>query len=158
MGVLAHTPCNYLLFCHKYRKISNIVEAYSTPFVFLTDGRVCTRELALHQILRLGAARSIVTVFDFIEKEIIHLRMRYWLAGLIQQQVLFRDIGDIADFRIFGEQVVIRLIPRRPVPFRNGIQPLFRIIKYGINIKNNAAKRVFPMLDDLADAKLRRSY
>ena len=90
-----------------------------------------TRELALHQILRLGAARSIVTVFDFIEKEIIHLRMRYWLAGLIQQQVLFRDIGDIAGFRI---------------------------VEYAINIKTDAAKWMFPMLDDLANTKFRRSY
>jgi hypothetical protein len=54
--------------------------------------------------------------------------------------------------------MVIRLIPRRPVPFGNGIQPLFRIVEYGINIKNDAAKRMFPMLDDLADAELRRSY
>ena len=51
------------------------VEVYSTPFVFLTDGRVSVRELNLCQILRLGVARSIVAVFDVVEKEIAHLRM-----------------------------------------------------------------------------------
>ena len=39
------------------------------------DGRVSVRELNLCQILRLGVARYIVTVFDFVEKEIAHLRM-----------------------------------------------------------------------------------
>ena len=79
-------------------------------------------------------------------------------AGFVNQQVLFRHIGDIGGFQIFGERMEIRLIPRRPISFGNGIQSLFRIVEYGINIKNDAAKRMFPMLDDLADSKLRRSY
>ena len=48
------------------------VEDHSAPFVILTDGMI---ELKLYQILSLGVARSIVAVFDFIEKEIAHLRM-----------------------------------------------------------------------------------
>ena len=48
------------------------VEDHSTRFVFLTDNMI---ELNLYQILSLGVARSIVAVFDFIEKEIAHLRM-----------------------------------------------------------------------------------
>ena len=40
-----------------------------------TDGRVSVRELNLCQILRLGVARSIVAVFNVVEKEIAHLRM-----------------------------------------------------------------------------------
>ena len=51
------------------------VGVYSTPFVILTDGRVGVRELNLCQILRLGVARSIVTVCDFVEKEIAQLQM-----------------------------------------------------------------------------------
>ncbi len=48
------------------------VEDHSTPFEILTDGMI---ELNLYQILSLGVARNIVAVFDFIEKEIAHLRM-----------------------------------------------------------------------------------
>ena len=36
---------------------------------------------------------------------------------------------------------------------RNRLPPLFGIVEYRIYIKNNAAKREYPMTDDLADAE-----
>ena len=42
---------------------------------FLVGVKINMKELSLCQILRLGVARSIVTVFDLVEKEMAHLRM-----------------------------------------------------------------------------------
>ena len=41
-------------------------------------------------------------------------RMANWIAGGIGHEVLLRDIGDIFGFRVFGEEMIERLILARP--------------------------------------------
>jgi len=97
-------------------------------------------------------------VFDFFEKEIPHLWMGHRFAGFIWQQILFGHVSDIGGFRIFREQVVIGLVFGRAVPFGNRSPPFFRIIKDRVDVEDDAAEGMFPVLDDLADAEFRGFY
>jgi hypothetical protein len=76
-----------------------------------------------------AAARYVKAASQFLE-EVRHLRVRHRLAGLVGQQVLFRDVGDIGRLRVLGQQVIKRLVAARADIFGNRGQPLLGIRKY----------------------------
>lgn len=72
----------------------------------------------------------------------------------IGQQVLLANICIIAAVRVFGKQVVKRLIFCRTHGFGNGLIPFLAVGKYGVNIKDNAAKFKYPVTYNVAYIKL----
>src|SRR5207237_2892688 len=48
-------------------------------------------------------------------------------VALVVQQVLLADIGDVSRLGVFGEQVVERLVLRRPKILGNGLIPFLAI-------------------------------
>ena len=79
------------------------------------------------------------------------------LAGLVGQEVLLGDIGDIAVLVVFGQEVVKRLILAWPHFFGNGLPPFLGIVEGRIDIENHAAKGKDPMLYDLTDSEFGES-
>ena len=63
------------------------------------------------------------------------------LAAVIEQQVLFRDIGDVGVVRVLGVQVIERLFFRWADLFGDRQPPFFGIREFGIDIEDDAAKR-----------------
>src|SRR5262245_36074233 len=80
------------------------------------------------------------------------------LAAVIDQQILFGDIGDVGCLRILRQQVIERLMLPRPHFRRNRLVPLLRVGEDGIDVEDNAAERKQAMLDDLSDLKLGLFY
>ena len=80
-------------------------------------------------------------------------RMVHGSVLFVPKQILLADIGNIAAFCIFSEQVVKWLISRWPNFFGDRFIPFFAVRKDGINIKNNAAKIKDPMPNDLSYAE-----
>ena len=75
------------------------------------------------------------------------------LQAVILDQILLADIGDIARFAIFGEQMVERLVAVGPDVRRNRFEPFFGIRENGIDIENDAAEPEQTVLYDITDAK-----
>ena len=75
------------------------------------------------------------------------------LLAVVRDQVLLADIGDIAAFAIFGEQMVKGLMLVRPDLLGNGLVPFFRIGEDGIDIEHHPAKAEKAVLHDIADAE-----
>src|SRR3546814_3782486 len=71
----------------------------------------------------------------------------------IGQQVLLRDIGDIGGLRILGQQVIERLVLRRPQVGRNRLPPLLGVVEHRIDVIDDAAERKQAMPDDIADTE-----
>jgi len=80
--------------------------------------------------------------------------MRYRLARVVGQQVLFRDVGDIGRLRILGQQVIERLVAARPRVFRDRRQPLLGIGENRIHVEDHATERIKPVLHHLPDGEL----
>ena len=66
-------------------------------------------------------------------------------------QVLLADVGDVGRFRIFGEQVVERLVPGRPDRLGDCVIPFVAVGELGIDVEHDSAKIEEAMLDDVAD-------
>src|SRR3546814_16179080 len=62
------------------------------------------------------------------------------LLAVVRDQILLADIGDIAAFAIFGEQVVEGLVLVRPDLLGNGLVPFFGIGEDRIYIDHPAPK------------------
>ncbi len=77
--------------------------------------------------------------------------MAYRFTGFIRQKVLFRHIGHIIALVVFGQQVIERLLFRRPRILGDCVIPFFGIGKTRIDIKDHATERVLPMPDHLSD-------
>ena len=73
------------------------------------------------------------------------------LAGIVGQQILLGDIGDVFGLRIFREQVIERLVLVRPHLFRNRQPPLLGVVEFGIDVEDHAPERKHPVADDLPD-------
>ena len=91
-------------------------------------------------------ATLVVEIEDFGD-----LRMAHRLAGLVRQQVLLGDIGDIFGFGVFREQMIERLILVRPNLGRNRLVPFLGIVEQRIDVENDPAKRIDAVPHDLAD-------
>ena len=86
-------------------------------------------------------------------EQLVDLGMAHRLAGIVGQQILLRDVGDILRFFVLGEQVVERLVLRRPHLGGNGEVPFLRVREDRIDVVDHAAKGIEAVLDDLADGE-----
>ena len=73
------------------------------------------------------------------------------LAGIVGQKILLGNVGDVFRFRVFGEQVIERLILVRPDLFRNRQPPFLCVVEFWIDVENHAPERKHPVTDDLTD-------
>lgn len=80
-----------------------------------------------------------------------YLRMADRFSGLIDQQILFGDVGHILRVVILREKVVEGLILARADLLRNRQPPVFRVVEHGVDIEDYAPKGEQPVLDHLAD-------
>jgi hypothetical protein len=102
-------------------------------------------------------SRRVSAISGLVEK-FAQLRVANWVAGLIFEQVLLGDIGNILGFRIFGEEMVEGLVLARPGLDRDRLVPFIGIAELGINVENDAAKREKPVANNLADREFCRSH
>src|SRR5688572_4229050 len=70
-------------------------------------------------------------------------------------QVLLADVSDIARLAVLGEQVVKRLLTRRPYVGGNGFVPFLAVGEDRVDVENHAAEVIHPMLDDIANGETR---
>src|ERR1700676_4294923 len=75
------------------------------------------------------------------------------LAGIVRQQVLFGNIGDVFRFRILGEQMIERLILVRTDILGARQPPFLGIVEFLIAIEDHAPERKDPVGDNLSDLK-----
>ena len=101
-------------------------------------------------LVQRGIARAIAARL-VLHENLGDLRMPDRLAGIVGQQILLRDIGDVFGFGILGEQMIERLILVRPDFFRDRQPPFLGIVEYRIDVENHAPERKDPVADDLAD-------
>ena len=101
-------------------------------------------------VVRLHAINAVVRP----NESLVDLRMAHRVAGSVGDEVLFRDIGDIFGFGVFGEEMVERLILVRPNLFRDRQPPFLRVGKHGVDVVDHAAKWIAAVPDDLTDREL----
>src|SRR5579863_5941984 len=80
--------------------------------------------------------------------------MAHGLAGIVEHQILLRDISDVLAFGVLGIEMVEGLILARANLFGNRAPPFFGIGEGRIDIVNNATKRVNPVANNLANVEL----
>ena len=98
-----------------------------------------------------------VSAVDGAFKNFGQLGMTAGVSGFIHQQVLLRHIGDVGRRFILRQEVIVRLVlPRSPVR-RNGQPPVLAVVKCGIDIEDDASKRMESVADNLTDFELSRS-
>jgi hypothetical protein len=95
--------------------------------------------------------KNVVAVREAVE-HFIYIGVRDWLAGLVGQQVLFRDIGNIRTVIIFCEQVIKRLIFLWANLFRNRQPPFLVIIKLRVDVENSSTKRIDTVTNKFTNA------
>ena len=93
--------------------------------------------------------KRIVPVLEFTEK-IGKVGMVDRLAGIVRDEVLFGHVGHVVGLVVFREEMVKRLVLWRPAVFGNRGVPLIRVREHGIDIEDNAPKRVLAVPYDLA--------
>ena len=79
-------------------------------------------------------------------------RMVDRLVGLVGDEVLLADVGDVALLRILGEQVVEGLVLGRAHRFGDRLVPFLAIGELGIDVEDDAAEVEQPVAHDFADA------
>ena len=74
-------------------------------------GMCCARLQQMMRSVRCVEAWQIGVLVRIVGfEELGDLRMAHRAAGIIDQQVLLRDVGDVLGFLVLGEQMVIGLI------------------------------------------------
>ena len=77
-----------------------------------------------------------------------------WSTGsplVVGQQILLADIGDVARFRILGEQMVERLVLGRPDLLGDRLIPFLAVGEDRIDVEDHAAEVEQPVAHHLAD-------
>ena len=82
---------------------------------------------------------------------VAHLGVAHGIAALVNQQVLFGDIGNIFRLSVFSQQVIEGLVLAGADLGGNRIPPFFGVVEYRVDVKNDAAERKYPVTDNLAD-------
>ena len=86
-----------------------------------------------------------------LDENLGDLRMADRFAGIVGQQILLGDVGDVFGLRIFREQVIEGLVLVRPHLFRNRQPPLLGVVEFGIDVEDHAPEGKHPVADDLPD-------
>ena len=73
------------------------------------------------------------------------------LAGIVRQQVLLGDIGDVFRIRILREQVIERLVLVGPHLLGDRQPPLLGVVEFRIDVEDHAPEREDPVAHDLSD-------
>ncbi len=79
--------------------------------------------------------------------------MAHRLIGIIDEKILFRDIGDILGIVIFSEQMIEGLVLARPDVLGDGEVPFLGIRECRIDIENHTPEREQAVLDHLANSE-----
>ena len=98
-------------------------------------------------------ARTIAARF-VLDEDLGDLRMPDRLAGIVRQQVLLGDIGDVFGFRVLREQMVERLVLVRTHVLGDRQPPFLGVVEFRIDIEDHAPERENPVANDLADLEL----
>ena len=86
-------------------------------------------------------------------KNLVDIGMPDGAVLAIGQQILLAYIGGVIAIGIFGQQMIKRLVFFWPCFGRDRIIPFFGIVEFGINIDNDAAKRIQPVPYNRANAE-----
>jgi hypothetical protein len=97
-------------------------------------------------------ARAIAARF-VLDENLGDLRVPDRFAGIVRQEILLGDVGDVFGFRILGEQMIERLILVGPVLLGDRQPPFLGIVEDRIDIEDHAPERKDPVTDDLSDLK-----
>lgn len=89
------------------------------------------------------------------EKTLGYVGVAERLVGLIEEQVLLGDVGEVGRFCVFRIEMVVGLVFPRSDLFRNGKPPLFCVGELRVDIKDQPAKGIKAVADDLPDRKFR---
>ena len=101
----------------------------------------------------MGHAHAIGAVVA-ADEHFVDLRIAsHRLAGVVGQQVLLGDVGDILGFGVFREEMVEGLVFRRAHVGGNLAPPFFRVGEHWVDVENDASKRINAVLDHLANAE-----
>jgi len=87
-------------------------------------------------------------VFELAEK-LGQLRMIHGSTGIIHQQILLGNVGDVGGLLVFRKQMIKRLVLARPHAFGNGFPPLIAVAEFRIHVEHDAAERIHPVANDL---------
>ncbi len=117
---------------------------------FFMDGTSWRRRGKLVAVVRPHAINAVVRP----NESLVDLRMAHRVARSVGDEVLFRDIGDIFGFGVFGEEMVERLILARPNLFRDRQPPFLRVGKHRVDVVDHTAKWIAAVPDDLTDREL----
>jgi hypothetical protein len=103
-----------------------------------------------HPEVRCVALRTVAPL-----EELVHLRMSAGFAGLVDDQVLFRHVGEISGVIVLGEQVVIGLILARALGLGDGLPPFLGVGKHRVDVDDDSAEGVEAVTHHIADLKSR---
>src|SRR5438309_7839956 len=73
------------------------------------------------------------------------------LVGVVGDEVLLADVGDVGRLRVFGEQMVEGLVPGWPDLLGYRVIPFVAVGELRVDIENDAAEVEKAMLDDVAN-------
>src|SRR5258705_7537448 len=96
--------------------------------------------------------QAIAAVFQALE-QIADRRMVDWLFGLVADQILLADIGDVRALRILGEQVIEWLVLARAQALGNRFVPSLAVGEDRIDIEDHAAEIEHPVAHDIANGE-----
>ena len=94
--------------------------------------------------------QRVVTVLKRTE-EVRDVRMVHGFAGIVGDQVLFRDIGHVVALIVFGQKMVERLFFYRAAVFGNGGIPFLCVVELRVNIEHDTTKRMLLVAYDLSE-------
>ena len=107
--------------------------------------------------VRLQEQRAIAAVL-VLGEQLGELRMPQRLAGLVGQQVLLGDVGDVFGLRVLREQVIEGLLLVRADLLGNRQPPFLGVVELGIDVEDDAAERVEAVAHDLPHRIFRLSH
>jgi hypothetical protein len=73
------------------------------------------------------------------------------LAGIVGQQILLGDVGDVLGIRIFRQKMIERLVLVRPNLLGDRQPPFLGVVEFRIDVENHATEREYPVADNLPD-------
>ena len=99
------------------------------------------------------AMPQLIAAIGEILEQLIHRWMVNRAAFRVVRQVLLADIGDIAVFAVFSEQVVIGLLAVGLHFLGDRIVPFLAVGKDRVDVENNAAKIIELVPHDIANGE-----
>lgn len=99
----------------------------------------------------------VVAIVEVTEK-LWQIRVIHRFTGIVSHEVLLGNIRYIIALIVLRQKMVKWLFFLRPTVFRDGFVPLVRIREHCVNIKDNTAKRMLAVTDNLAQCVFRTRF